>query len=232
MDKIWRKHRSTIILILCTIVAAVFIIYHGHLASEKKAAAAKETESYFATDKAESVQPPESGASSSTTGESATAGTNTTEIIIDIKGAIKKPGIYRLQPDDRVSDAIDQAGGFTRKADQDKINLAQKVKDEMVLYVPEKGEKPSEYPVTGSQQAGVAGGENSSGSTSEEPMVNINTADETGLQELPGIGPAKAQAILQYREQHGEFKTVDELTNVSGIGDKSLEKMKPSATVQ
>jgi competence protein ComEA len=79
-------------------------------------------------------------------------------------------------------------------------------------------------------QGGITG--TSQGQSGPEQKVNVNTADEQGMQNLPGIGPAKAKAIIQYREEHGPFKSLDELTNVSGIGDKSLEKIKPAASLQ
>ncbi|RYL91612.1 competence protein ComEA [Sporolactobacillus sp. THM7-4] len=151
------------------------------------------------------------------------------EIIVDIKGAVKMPGIYRMKPDDRVSDAINDAGGLTVKADENKINLAQKVSDEMVIYVPEKG--TDKVPEIVQASGGGAVTPSRPGTSGQDQVVNINTADEQELQNLPGIGPAKAKAIFHYREEHGPFKTVDELTNVTGIGEKSLEKIKPSATV-
>ncbi|MCL1630437.1 helix-hairpin-helix domain-containing protein [Sporolactobacillus sp. CPB3-1] len=146
-------------------------------------------------------------------------------IVIDIKGAVQKPGIYHVQDTDRVIDAIEQAGGFTEHADRDKINLAQKLTDELVIYVPKKGEKESSAFLTS------ASSEIADQQTGND-KINVNTADEQTLQNLPGIGPAKAKAIIQYREEHGPFKNADELTNVTGIGDKSLERMKPNLQLQ
>ncbi|MCQ2008465.1 helix-hairpin-helix domain-containing protein [Sporolactobacillus sp. STSJ-5] len=146
------------------------------------------------------------------------------EFIIDVKGAVREPGIYHVQTTDRVIDAIEQAGGFSKQADRDKVNLAQKLTDEMVIYVPKQGEKEPNVLVesTGNVTEKQESGE----------MVHVNTADEQTMQNLPGVGPAKAKAIIHYREEHGPFKSVDELTNVSGIGDKSLEKMKPNISLQ
>ncbi|BBN99252.1 helix-hairpin-helix domain-containing protein [Sporolactobacillus terrae] len=140
--------------------------------------------------------------------------------VIDIKGAVKKPGIYQVSASERVIDGIERAGGFTKKADRDKINLAQKVTDEMVIHVPEKGAQALAPSAQESENGALE-------SQSAQSKVNINTADEQEMQQLPGVGPAKAKAIIQYRTEHGSFKSVDDLAGVSGIGEKSLERMKP-----
>ncbi|PKR85134.1 helix-hairpin-helix domain-containing protein [Heyndrickxia camelliae] len=139
---------------------------------------------------------------------------------IDVKGAVVHPGVYDAQKDERVLDVIQKAGGFQKKADQRKVNLAEKVHDEMVIYVPEKGETPDneinfETPI----------------SSQDEGKVNINTADLAQLQTLTGIGPSKASAIIEYREKNGGFKKVEDLTNVTGIGEKTLEKLRDSIIV-
>lgn len=147
---------------------------------------------------------------------------------VDVKGAVKTPGLYRVKEGDRMIDAITLAGGLTEKADEKQLNLAQKVHDEMVIYVPEKGEEPGEYlPQFGQQSGGSpAVGEEVGG------KVNINKADASQLETLPGIGPAKAKAIIDYREQQGGFKQEEDLKNVSGIGEKTFEKLQDSITVR
>lgn len=148
------------------------------------------------------------------------------ELVIDVKGAVKKPGVYHMTDGERIVDAIGEAGGFADKADQKQINMAQKLADEMVVYVPVVGEDTP--PVTGSPTV-----TNTTASRQTEGgQVNLNSATLEDLQELPGIGPAKAQAILTYREEKGSFQSVDDLLNVTGIGEKSLEKIKPAATVK
>ncbi|MFS0644162.1 helix-hairpin-helix domain-containing protein [Siminovitchia sp. 179-K 8D1 HS] len=146
---------------------------------------------------------------------------------VDVKGAVKTPGLYRVEEGDRMIDAITLAGGLTDKADEKQLNFAQKVHDEMVIYVPEKGEKPEDYPQTGQQSGG-----SQAASGQEGGKVNINKADASQLETLPGIGPAKAKAILDYREQQGGFKQEEDLKNVSGIGEKTFEKLQDSITVR
>ena len=142
-----------------------------------------------------------------------------TKILVDVKGAVKAPGVYSLLLDERVIDAITIAGGYTAEADSTHINHAQKLVDEMVIYVPKIGEDISVEQVT-TVSSSAASGQASSG------KLNLNAATEAELTTLPGIGPAKAQAILEYREQNGRFKSVDDLKNVSGIGEKTFEKLK------
>ncbi|WP_286883649.1 helix-hairpin-helix domain-containing protein [Aneurinibacillus sp. UBA3580] len=153
----------------------------------------------------------------------------TVSIIVDIKGAVKNPGVYTLPGDARVYQAIGMAGGLLPEADAKQVNGAMPLKDGMMLYIPLKGEKAPQAVTDG-----MVASENGSGmvTAAQGDKVNLNTATSEQLQTIPGIGPGKAAAILQYREEHGAFKTVDELTNVSGIGPKTLEKMRGKIFVQ
>ncbi|WP_347939934.1 helix-hairpin-helix domain-containing protein [Peribacillus simplex] len=151
------------------------------------------------------------------------------EIIkVDVKGAVKSPGIFTAQAGDRVIDLISAAGSFTDKADKDKVNFAQIVEDQMVIYVPEIGEKDEgklENIQVGSTGDVVSGG--TSGG-----LVNLNKATQEDLETLTGIGPSKANAILEYRETVGKFKEVDDLKKVTGIGDKTFERLRDSISVK
>jgi competence protein ComEA len=138
--------------------------------------------------------------------------------VVDVKGAVNSPGVYKVAKGDRVIDVIRDAGGFTKKADQQQINLAGLLKDEMVVYVPVQGETSKQW------TAAVPS------SSSEEGKINVNTANAAALEELPGIGPAKATAIIAYREEQGPFQTAEDLLEVTGIGEKSLEQLKDSIT--
>lgn len=153
-----------------------------------------------------------------------------TAVIVDVKGAVKKPGIYELDPTARVMDAITLAGGYISTADRDGINLAAKVQDEMVIYVPKKGENQDnpiiQSPLATSQEK--QDGADSEGGT----VVNINTADESQLQTLSGIGPSKAKAIISYRTETGLFQTIEDLKKVTGFGEKTFERLQSSITVQ
>ncbi len=140
-----------------------------------------------------------------------------TQVLVDVKGAVNYPGVYTLTEEDRVVDAITLAGGYVEGADSSLINHAQKLQDEMVIYIPVKGEETE----TAVKNITVMG----TGSKSEIAKININTADESQLTTLPGIGPAKAKAIISYREEQGMFQTVEGLKEVSGIGDKTFEQL-------
>lgn len=142
------------------------------------------------------------------------------KIMVDVKGQIKLPGVYQANTGERVIDIIGRAGGLTDKADQGQVNFAEHVQDEMIIYIPAKGEEGVTSPATS------GGNQVTSGSNHKESKININKADETELQNLPGIGPAKAAAIIEYRNTNGPFKAVEELKNISGIGDKTFDKLK------
>ncbi|WP_102274499.1 helix-hairpin-helix domain-containing protein [Cytobacillus massiliigabonensis] len=144
-------------------------------------------------------------------------------VIVDVKGAVNKPGVYEAEAEDRVIDMINKAGGLKESADEAKINFAIRVEDEMVIYVPEKGEETEQE---GSVSMVMGGTDQKDG------KVNINTADETELQTLTGIGPAKAAAIIDYREKNGPFKVIEDLKLISGIGEKSFEKLKEQIKVK
>ena len=153
---------------------------------------------------------------------------------VDIKGAIKVPQIVPVTPGMLVHDVVEMAGGVTGEADQSQVNLAQLVTDQMVIYVPKVGEEVSpstETLVADSQVTESAVSESSGDGTSDGDLVNINTADTTMLQTLSGIGEKRAADIINYRETNGLFETVDDLDQVSGIGEKTMEKLRPLITV-
>jgi len=131
-------------------------------------------------------------------------------IIIDMKGAVVKEGVYEMKEGDRVKDAIEKAGGFLPEADRKKVNLAQMVQDQMILYVPNENEQVQEV-------AAIAKGEG---------KVQINAASKEQLEKITGIGSRKAESILKYREEHGPFQKIEDLLEIDGIGAKSLEKIK------
>lgn len=136
------------------------------------------------------------------------------QMYVDVKGAVKNPGVYQINPNMRVVDAINLAGGYNRSADKKQINLAQKLTDAQVIYVPIRGEKGA--PITSTVTPTTGGGESAtadnsapddSGNTGQSnEQINLNTADKTKLQELNGIGDKKADQIIAYRQAHGQFK--------------------------
>lgn len=141
-------------------------------------------------------------------------------IMVDIKGAVVKEGVYQLQRNSRVTDAIQIAGGLRDDADPNAINLAQKLSDEAILYVARKGENKSIIDSQGQQSSSIElGGQ-------RDQKVNINKATIEDLRKIPGIGEKRAQEILDARDSKGGFKSIDDLLTISGIGQKTLEKIK------
>lgn len=138
-------------------------------------------------------------------------------VVVDIKGEVQEPGIYEMNGENRIYNAIEEAGGFTSEADDTQVNLAQRLQDEMIVLVPKQGEDPSEV-------ANVD-------SVSNEGMVKINYATQEEIETLNGIGPSKAEAIIQYREENGMFKQPEDLLEISGIGDKTLENLREQIVI-
>jgi competence protein ComEA len=149
-------------------------------------------------------------------------------IYADIKGEVNKPGVYELIFGERVKDAVIKAGGFTENADEKQVNLALKVTDEMIIYIPKIGEEPPNPTITSQETTATTNG----GTSKNKNKINLNTSSSQELTELPGIGPAKAEAIVEYRETNKQFKTIDDLKEISGIGEKTFEKLKDLITVQ
>ncbi|WP_035509803.1 helix-hairpin-helix domain-containing protein [Halobacillus karajensis] len=137
-------------------------------------------------------------------------------IKVDVKGEVKKRGVYSMPDDTRVDDVIKRAGGMTEDADPTSVNLAQRLQDEMVIFV-------------ASKQKGEGG--SSEIISSSEEKISINRASSTEIEALNGIGPSKAASIIEYREENGPFSSVEDLVNVPGIGEKTLEIFKDQIMV-
>jgi competence protein ComEA len=158
---------------------------------------------------------------------------STAPLVVYVCGAVAQPGVYRLPPGARVADLLEQAGGAKPKAELQAINLAAKLVDGQQIVVPERGAAP----LVASQGGSAAGAASSSGG-SVGPVtgapgvpVNLNTASLEELDALPGVGPSTAQKIVDYRTANGGFKSVDDLKNVSGIGDVRFAALKDLVTV-
>src|SRR6266516_308384 len=162
-----------------------------------------------------SSAPPPSPAASGGPG-AASASPSGTPVIIDVTGWVKDPGVYEFALGDRVIDAVNRAGGPRKGADLSSINLAAILADGTQIVIPKVG--------SGTTASDGAPGSSGTGGT---PLVNVNTAAETELETLNGVGPVLANAIIQYRAQHGPFHTVDDLDDVSGIGPATLEQLRP-----
>ena len=149
---------------------------------------------------------------------------------VDIKGEVLKPGVYEFSCESRMQDVLKKAGGFTEEADETKINLAQKISDQMQIIVPNLNSKQEGGVTEGNSEKGNLS--NTTLSNSKQGTVNINTATLEELQTIKGIGKKKAEAILQYRKEHGAFRTKEDLLQVKGIGKKALEAIESQVNFQ
>jgi len=146
---------------------------------------------------------------------SLTSVSNSSELAVYVTGAVQNPGVYYLPADSRVEEALEAAGGPTADADLDRVNLAERVHDEDQVYFPEIGEEN----VPSTRMGGLG-----------EGLLDINTASAAELETLPGIGPALAQSIVDYREARGAFETVEEIMEVEGIGQGIFEDIRELIT--
>lgn len=141
-------------------------------------------------------------------------------LAVHVAGAVRRPGLYELAAGERVADAIAAAGGATRAADLNALNLAEPLADGVQVYVARRGETIGAVPTAPpASDPGVPS------------AININTADAVALEQIPGIGPVRAQAIIEYRTQIGSFESIDQLLEVTGIGPATLESMRPYVTL-
>ena len=139
-------------------------------------------------------------------------------VVVDVVGAVRQPGLYRLSEGSRIADAVTRAGGATPKADLAQVNLAAPLADGEQIVVPRRGAPAA--------AGSVGGGSGSAGGGAPAAPVQLSTATLEQLDTLPGVGPVTAQKILDYRTKHGAFHSVDELDAVSGIGPKRLEQLR------
>ena len=190
------------------------------------------------------MRPPPAGTAASpgmkpvtvpTTGPSAGPGglsTTSGSVVVHVTGAVSRPGVVTLPPGSRVTDAINAVGGASAEADTQQLNLARVLTDGEQIRVPRIGEVlPDPAPQPGGAATpgvGTAPGKTNGGASG---TININTASASELEKLPGIGPALAQRIVEYRDSHGPFASVDALTDVPGIGKAKLEGLREQATV-
>lgn len=147
------------------------------------------------------------------------------EIRIFVSGEVKNPGVVTIENSKRLIDAIDLLGGFTEEADLNKINLAMTIEDEMHYIIPKIGEEINNNNNENATQNNIKSQEGNS-------KININIANVSDLDKLPGVGEATANKILNYREEKGQFKSIEEIKNVNGIGDKKYEDIKEMITIE
>ncbi|MBP1890450.1 competence protein ComEA [Clostridium moniliforme] len=152
------------------------------------------------------------------------------KIVVDIKGEVKKEGVYYLEEGSIIEDLINEAGGLTKKAALDYVNRAEKLKNNMCVIIPNK-ENIKKLEKESKETLSISNHKSSDINSKKEGKININTADESELNKINGIGPSKAKAIITYREENGDFKSIEDIKNVSGIGEGTFLKIKDSICV-
>lgn len=220
-----------VLLILLSLVLAARSVLAAHGADADEAAAAPASPTSEASGAPGHGLAPVDPASEPADGQARPG-----QVVVHVAGAVASPGVVTLDEGARVADAIDAAGGLAQEADPDQLNLARPLTDGEQVRVPRVGEDASAWQGTSGQagaSAGGGGGGQAPGAAGPAPSgsVNLNTADAAELETLPGIGPALAQRIIDYRTEHGAFTSVDELTSVSGIGSARLEALRDLVSV-
>lgn len=157
------------------------------------------------------------------------------DLYVDLKGWVRRPGVYRLSPGSRLMDLIEDAGGLLEGAAEDQLNMASLLEDQMVVRVYSVDEVRQALEQSGADDLSssflLSECSSSNSGNEENELVNINTADQATLETLPNIGPAKAAKIITYRQQEGSFSKIEQLMEVSGIGSKTFESLKDQITV-
>ncbi len=164
-----------------------------------------------------------------------------TKIFVHVTGAVKNEGIVEIKEEGRIADAVEAANGFTEEADISQINLAYKLEDGQKIYIPSiKDEKikeeekvlEKEYVTDEAGDDIIIEDDISSVKSKKDGKININTAMESELEEIPGVGESTAKKIIEYRKNNGKFKEIEDIKNVSGIGDSKFENMKEKICVK
>ena len=193
--------------IIITVVILVISIIGLKLFLSKNAAKVSQVEEVVLTDTTDLIA------------ETEKENNDAVKMYVDIKGAVKLPGMYEVTSDMRVLNVIDMAGGLKETADDSQVNFSQRIEDQMVIYIPIEGEELSETVIAGtnSNTANI--------SKDEDGKINLNQATKEELMTLSGVGEKKAEKIIEYREENGSFKTIEDLKNVNGFGEKSFESL-------
>ncbi|TCU45560.1 helix-hairpin-helix domain-containing protein [Curtobacterium sp. PhB146] len=233
--------RAAVLLAGVVVAVALVVVLVGSLTGRGGAGAGGVVVSGAPTAGAPTVGPPAAGVptAGAPTAGVPTAGSGAARVVVHVLGAVKRDGVVRLPPSSRVTDAIERAGGATADADLDRLNLARVLTDGERLYVPRVGEDevPAALdPVDGGAAAAGSSGDGSTGAagasgTGADSVVDLNSADQAALETLPGIGPGLAGRILAWRDEHGRFTAVEDLLDVSGIGDVRFAELRDRVRV-
>lgn len=216
LKALWEDYRRELIIALAVVVLlAFYLLTHGIAGS-------------FSTGKPHQMsQQMETSSVSNNGGVQRRSG----KVVVDVKGAVKQPGLYRLAHGARVQEAVTAAGGLRDDADSTQVNLAKQLVDASAIYIPAKGEQvPAGMGTAASTGSSAQADQGSTTSADHEP-INLNSATKEQLTTLTGIGDKKADLILQYRQEHGQFKSVDDLKNINGFGDKTVAKLRDQLAV-
>ncbi|TCL81297.1 MULTISPECIES: helix-hairpin-helix domain-containing protein [unclassified Curtobacterium] len=228
--------RAAVVLAGVVVAVALVVVLVGSLTGRGGAGAGGVVVSGAPTAGAPTAGVPTAGAP---TAGVPTAGSGAARVVVHVLGAVERDGVVRLPPSSRVTDAIERAGGATADADLDRLNLARVLTDGERLYVPRVGEDevPAALdPVDGGAAAAGSSGDGSTGAagasgTGADSVVDLNSADQAALETLPGIGPGLAGRILAWRDEHGRFTAVEDLLDVSGIGDVRFAELRDRVRV-
>lgn len=252
MSRFVLSPRAALLLVGAVLLVAVGVVVLGGGGSAGAGAGSAGDDGVAVVTGAPTAVPPDSAAPSSSAlsapSGSATGSATPAAAVVYVVGAVAHAGVVRVPDGARVDDAVAAAGGATAEADLSRVNLARPVVDGERLYVPTVGETdvPAELPVDGGSGAGAgaaggsagggaggagAGGAGAGADAGSGAVVDLNTADATTLETLPGIGPALAQRILAWREEHGGFRSVEDLLEVSGIGDARFAELQDRVRV-
>lgn len=209
LEEIWFNHRNKIVVGLILLIGLFMVWGRGYRSKIND-------DPFMTTAKKTAVSPKKTQSGGAKT------------ICVDIKGAVLHPGVYHLPGGSRVNEALAVAGHETSDADMNQVNLAKQLIDAQVVYIPKKGEQ---IPSSLSGDSSLTSQGSSSNSSGNQEIINLNTATKEQLCKITGIGDKKADLILQYRQEHGSFNSVDDLKNINGFGEKTVAKLKPMLAV-
>lgn len=219
------------------IVVVILILFIAYLIYENIKESSSEIDFNTLLDGAENEEEQDKSENIVENDQSKTSETANIEetIVVHITGEVKKEGVIYLKKGARIVDAIKEAGGETKEADLSQVNLAYELQDGQKIYIPNKNEKISQYIIgkngeTMNDNSANTGNESTS-YNKEGAKVNINTASQAELDSLPGIGPALAQRIIDFRVENGNFNSIEDIQNVKGIGDSKYEDIKDKIVV-
>jgi competence protein ComEA len=211
MDKIIKKWKKMKWLIIVPVLIVAAVVYTVSGVSDDKTVSVTENTEY------DDIQESDS--------DNILTSSESEQIYVDVGGAVVSPMVVVLDSGSRIYEAIEAAGGTLSDAETKYMNLAAVCEDGEKIYVPSSAEAAEQLNSGELKEPSSLSTDTAGSSTEQSGKVNINTADSTSLQSLTGIGPSMAQRIIDYRSQNGKFSSVDELTNVSGIGEKTLAKI-------